>query len=98
MLKDHTKSLRIGSFCDDCFSSLFFFVSVEISIELIFIKNSIKLLLIMQGQFYTAETALLAKAFHRLCITLFVAPPHLIRCIALHQKSINESIHSNDKE
>ena len=51
----------------------------------------------MQGQFYTAETALLAKAFHRLCMTLFVAPPHLIQCI-LHQKNINANIHFNDKK
>ena len=40
----------------------------------------------MQGQFYTAETTLLAKAFHRLCMTLFVAPLHLMQCILLHQK------------
>ena len=86
MLKDHSKLLSIGSFCDNCFSSLFSFVSVEISIESIFNKNSIRSLLIMQGQFYTAETALLAKAFHRLCMTLFVAPLHLIQCILLHQK------------
>ena len=65
MLKDHTKLLRIGSFCDNNFSSLFSFVSVEISIESIFIKNSIRSLLIMQGQFYTTETALFAKAFYR---------------------------------
>ena len=51
----------------------------------------------MQGQFYTAETALLAKAFHRLCMTLFVAPLYLIQCILLHQ-NINANIHSIDKK
>ena len=52
----------------------------------------------MQGQFYTAETALLAKAFHKLCMTLFVAPLHLIQCTLLHQKNINAYIHSNNKK
>ena len=38
----------------------------------------------MQEQIYTMKTALFAKAFYRLCMTLFVAPLHLIQCIPLH--------------